>query len=308
MLQHTAEQTDQEICSAFIGQYYSQSTSHPRDIFLPIDLPREVGNALQLRLHKAQRGLKRKLLLMGQENAAEHLRREKNNWLSAEAKARLGLQELSTALQLEGAPKRIEMYDISNIQGKHSVGSMVVFENGLPKKSDYRKFAIKTVVGPDDMHSLAEVLRRRFARHDEAGWPMPDLIVLDGGKPQLSVVIKSVPGLLQAVPVVALAKREEEIFVPRKSTPIRLPKDSQELFLIQRIRDEAHRFAIGYYRSKHGRETIKSVLDEVPGLGPEHKRKLISTFGSVEGIRRADDAAVAKVLGEKLTEKLRQYV
>lgn len=308
MLQHALDQRDEEIFFAFASQYYSQSTSHPRAVYVPVALPPEVGNALQIQFHRAQRGLKRKLVQTGHENAADYLRREKNNWLSAEAKARLGLQELATALNLAGSPQRIEMYDISNIQGQHPVGSMVVFEQGLPKKSDYRKFGIKTVTGPNDMHMLAEVIRRRFSRHDESGWPMPDLLILDGGKPQLSVVIKNVPGLTQHVPVVALAKRQEEIFVPGRAAPIRLPKDSQELFLIQRIRDEAHRFAIGFYRQKHARATTASILDEVPGLGPTQKRKLIQHFGSLDGIRRADEGAIKKILGQKLTTTLRQYI
>lgn len=328
MLQHTADQSDQEIFSAFIGQYYSQSTSHPRDLYLPVDVPSDVTNSLQLRAHRAQRGLKKKLVLMGQENAAEHLKREKDSWLSAEAKTRLGLQELATALNLEGPPKRIEMYDISNWQGQHAVGSMVVFEDGRPKKSEYRKFAIRDTNIPDDMRRLAEVIRRRFSHHrdvdeeaaplllkegrgggkEKSDWPIPDLLILDGGKPQLSVVIKNVPGLAQHVPVVALAKEREEIFVPGRPTPIRLAEGSQELFLIQRIRDEAHRFAIGFYRKKHGRETTKSVLDEIPGLGPKLKRALLDRFGSVAGIRAAPDGDVVAVVGSKQADVVRQYI
>lgn len=314
MLQHTLEQTDAEIVAAFVTQYYSQSTDHPYQVFVPVDLEAAIGNALQIRFHRARRGLKKKLLLMGQENAADYLQREKDNWLSVEAKARLGLQELAAALKLEGSPKRIEMYDISNIQGRHAVGSMVVFENGLPKKTDYRKFAIRDTDIPDDMRRLAEVVRRRFSHHAatgdgaESGWPLPDLIILDGGKSQLSVVLKNVPGLAQHFPVVALAKREEELFVPGRATAVRLPLDSQELFLIQRIRDEAHRFAIGYYRQKHGRATTRSILDEVPGLGPKQRKALLRAFGNLDGIRRADDKAVQTIIGPKLARTLRQYV
>lgn len=332
ILQHTEGQSDADVICAFAQQYYTLSTNHPREVFVPVPLPDTVGNALQISFHQAKRGLKRKLVTMGTANAAEHLRREKDNWLSAEAKARLGLQELARALNLPEPPKRIEMYDISNFQGKHPVGSMVVFENGQPKKSDYRKFAVRDTTIPDDMHRLAEVVRRRFAHlpqeksrphpgdagtmiipdgaDDEApeAWPVPDLLLLDGGKPQLSVVTKSVPGLLAHIPVAALAKEEEELFIPRRSSSIRLPKDSQELFLIQRIRDEAHRFAIGFYRKKHGRESIKSALDEVPGLGPVMKKKLLTTFGTVQGIREANDADVEKVLGAKLTATLREHI
>jgi excinuclease ABC subunit C len=286
---------------------------------------------------------------MATENADDYLKREQNNWLSTEAKARLGLQELAHALNLDGPPERIEMYDISNFQGKHQVGSMVVFEHGLPKKSDYRKFAIRDTDIPDDMHRLAEMIRRRFSHHGEIGttdnpsyrpwpveqktvpveeassigrrgsptrserggavrWPIPSLVILDGGKPQLSVVIKNVPGLTEHMPVVALAKEREEIFVPGQSKPIRLPEGSQELFLIQRIRDEAHRFAIGYYRKVHRRETTRSILDEVPGLGSEGKRLLIEKFGTLDNIRRAEHQELSTLLGQKKAEQLEHYL
>lgn len=332
MLQHVNDQTDTEVVQAFAEQYYSQSTTHPRLVIVPVDLPLELSNALQLELRHATRGLKRKLLAMATENAEDYLQREQNNWLSAEAKARLGLQELAHALTLEGPPRRIEMYDISNFQGKYPVGSMVVFENGLPKKSDYRKFAIRDTDIPDDMRRLAEVVRRRFSHHaqteeDEAmiekrgaathhsppsvgsgAWPAPDLVILDGGKPQLSVVIKNVPGLTNYVPVVALAKEREEIFVPGQSKSIRLPDGSQELFLIQRIRDEAHHFAIGYYRKVHRRETTRSVLDEIPGLGAEAKRKLLRQFGTLQNIRAADETELKKIIGPKKTELIQEYL
>lgn len=329
MLQHVNDQTDADVVRAFVEQYYTQSTAHPRLIIVPVDLPVELGNALQLGFRHATRGLKRKLLALATENAEDYLQREQNNWLSAEAKARLGLQELAHALNLEGPPQRIEMYDISNFQGKHPVGSMVVFENGLPKKSDYRKFAIRDTDIPDDMRRLAEVIRRRFSHHEQleeaedsttpppllakegaggGGWPAPDLVILDGGKPQLSVVIKNVPGLTNHVPVVALAKEREEIFVPGQSKPIRLPNGSQELFLVQRIRDEAHRFAIGYYRKVHRRETTRSVLDEIPGLGVEAKRKLLRQFGTLQNIRVADETELKKIIGPKKTELLQEHL
>lgn len=308
MLQNTKDQSDTDVVRAFSEQFYSQSTTHPHLAIVPVDLPLELSNALQLEFRHATRGLKRKLLSMATENAEDYLQREQNNWLSAEAKARLGLEELAHALNLDGSPKRIEMYDISNFQGKHPVGSMVVFEHGLPKKPDYRKFAIRDTNIPDDMRRLAEVIRRRFAHHDEHGWPMPDLLILDGGKPQLSVVIKNVPGLTEHVPVVALAKEREEIFVPGQSKSIRLPEGSQELFLIQRIRDEAHRFAIGYYRKVHRRETTRSMLDEVPGLGAEAKQKLLREFGTLNNIRAADASDIAKVIGQRKTELLQQHL
>lgn len=300
MLQHVREQSDSDILVAFVEQYYSQSTVHPRLIITPVSLPANSGNGLQLNIVAAQRGLKKKLVAMGTENAEDYLQREQERWMSEESKARLGLEELAHALHLDGSPKRIEMFDISHFQSTNVVASMVVFENGLPKKSDYRKFTIRNTDIPDDQHRLAEVVQRRFARHDDAGWPLPNLLLLDGGKGQLSVVIKSVPGLTEHVPVAALAKEHEELFIPGRSAPIRLLAGSQELFLIQRIRDEAHRFAIGFYRKKHRRETTKSLLDSIPGVGQKQRQLLLRTFGSVDGIRQATTEQVADIVGKRL--------
>lgn len=308
MLQHTRQQTDAAVVQAFVEQYYTQSTVHPSLCVVPVDVPVATGNSLQLTFRHASRGLKRKLLAMATENAEDYLQREQNNWLSAEAKARLGLQELAHALNLADPPARIEMYDISNFQGQHAVGSMVVFEHGQPKKSGYRKFIIRDTAIPDDMRRLAEVVRRRFARHDQSGWPKPDLIILDGGKPQLSVVTKNVPGLLEHVPVVALAKEEEELFVPGQSKSIHLPADSQELFLIQRIRDEAHRFAIGFYRQKHRRETTRSVLDEIPGLGPVARQRLLRAFGTLRAIQAASESELSRVVGRTKAKLISQHI
>jgi len=308
MMQHVDEQSDSDVLSAFAGQYYGLSTNHPPRVFTPVTLPLEVGNALQIDFHQATRGIKKKLQTMGQENAAEYLRREQERWLSEEAKAKLALEELAHALNLAGPPKRIEMYDISHNQSTNVVGSMVVFEDGQPKKSDYRKFAIRDTTIPDDQHRLAEVLRRRFARHDDDQWTLPDLVLLDGGKGQLSVVIKHVPGLTEHVAIAALAKEHEELFLPGESKAIRLSSGSQELFLIQRIRDEAHRFAITFYRKKHRAETTRSLLDEVPGLGTDGKRKVLQAFGSIEGIRQASDEELIALLGPGRAKKLRNHL
>jgi excinuclease ABC subunit C len=308
MMQHIRDQADADVVGAFIEQYYSQSTTHPSLVITPVDIATSVSNALQLRIIKAQRGLKRKLVSMGTENAEDYLRREQERWLTEESKAKLGLEELAHALRLDGPPQRIEMYDISHFQSTNVVGSMVVFEHGLPKKSDYRKFTIRDTVIPDDQHRLAEVVRRRFAHHEDDGWPMPDLLMLDGGKGQLSVVIKNVPGLTQHVPVAALAKEHEELYIPGRAAPIRLPAGSQELFLVQRIRDEAHRFAIGFYRQKHRRETTKSLLDNISGLGTKQRRLLLERFGSVEGVRRADISEVANVVGQRLATKIHEQI
>lgn len=327
MLQHVQDRSEAEVLTAFIEQYYSQSTNHPADIYTSVALPLETGHALQLRLHQAQRGLKKKLVLMGATNAEDYLQRERDRWLTDEAKATLALTELARALRLAEPPKRIEMYDISHNQSTNVVGSMVVFENGLPKKSDYRKFTIRDTKIPDDQHRLAEVLRRRFARRVGAeedmmidsttrqktsasgdAWPLPDLLILDGGKGQLSTVIKNVPGLMEYVPLAALAKEHEELYVPNKKTPLRFPTGSQELFLLQRIRDEAHRFAIGFYRKKHRAETTRSMLDEIPGLGRDTRQKLLRTFRTIENIRVASDEEIDQIIGSAKTALLRAHL
>lgn len=308
ILQHVRHQSDADVLTAFIEQYYSQSTMHPRLLVVPVEIPLTTANALQLRIVRTTRGVKRKLVGLATENAEDYLRREQERWMSEESKARLALEELAQALKLEGAPHRIEMYDISHFQSTNVVASMVVFEDGQPKKQDYRKFNIRNTEIPDDQHRLAEVVRRRFAHHDEDGWPMPDLLLLDGGKGQLSVVIKNVPGLLQHVPVAALAKEHEELFVPGRAAPIRLPVGSQELFLIQRIRDEAHRFAIGFYRKKHRGATTRSLLDEIPGLGPKHRRALLKRFGSMQGIREAQPEELVQVVGTRLATVIASHL
>ena len=308
MLQHVRDQNEADITTAFIEQYYSQSTVHPRLVITPVPVSADVGNALQLDIRPAQRGLKRKLVAMGSENAEDYLRREQERWMSEESKAKLALEELAHALGLDEPPKRIEMYDISHFQSTNAVGSMVVFENGLPKKSDYRKFAIKDTKIPDDQHRLAEIVRRRFSHHDEDGWSVPDLLLLDGGKGQLSVVIKNVPGLTQHVRVAALAKENEELFVPGKSSSIHLSAGSQELFLIQRIRDEAHRFAIGFYRKKHRAASTRSILDEVPGLGQKHRSALLKRFGTLDAIRNATADEIGGVVGERLAREIKERI
>lgn len=323
ILQHTQAQSDPELLSAFIEQYYSQSTNHPTEIYVPVDLLPSVGQPLQLKIKRAQRGLKRTLLKMGEENARDYLERERVQWLSEQARANLGLKEIAAALKLESEPQRIEMYDISNFQGRHAVGSMVVFTNGRPDKDQYRKFKIKTIHGSDDVHMLAEVLLRRFARshadwrqapesssiknktETSGAWPAPNLVILDGGKPQLNTVTKNVKSIPKDVPVVALAKQEEELFTPKRASPIRLAPASAGLLLIQRIRDEAHRFAIGYYRKKHAAAMTASRLDDVLGLGPAQKKKLMHRFGSLAGIRKASDTEITEVIGPRLTAVLR---
>lgn len=311
ILQHTDEQLDADVLASFISQYYAETGDHPK-VVLTSTAPTDaagLSRTLQLKFASPSRGRKRKLIRLAELNARGELERRQRDWLSKEARAKLGLKGLAEYLLLPDPPKRVECYDISNVQGTNAVGSMVVFEDGLPKKSAYKKFKIKTVDGPNDFAMLREVMRRRFG-HDHAseGWPNPDLMIIDGGKGQLNSVLTVFRELNVLIPTVGLAKREEEIFRPGQKESLRLPKDSEALFLVQRIRDEAHRFAIGYYRKRHGIETTKSLLDEIPGIGPTLKKKLLSTFGSVEGVRRAEDGQLEKILGQHKTKLLRKHL
>ncbi len=244
MLQHTKELTNADVMAAFIDQYYSQAVTRPPKLYLNTE---------------ARRGRNRKLLEMGEDNAREALERQKASFEKEEERARQGLDELGAALGV--APeslKRIEIYDISNFQGEHSVGSMVVFVDGRSDSSQYRKFKIKTVQGANDFASLAEVINRRLrhlARQSAPGvkdaWPRPDLIIIDGGKGQLRAAAGVLESVGVKIPIISLAKREEEIFVPGRAESIRLKVGSQGYYLVQRMRDEAHRFAIGFYRRRH---------------------------------------------------------
>jgi excinuclease ABC subunit C len=233
-------------------------------------------------------------------------------------------QELITALKLDPASThRLETYDISNIQGTLATASMVVFNDGEAEPKQYRKFRMHLAGTPNDFAMLQETLRRRFGNHsDDAGalnlpagqagtktrWPQPDLIIIDGGKGQLSSAVKVLQELNLTIPIISLAKQEEEIFQPGQKESLRLPYDSEALYLIQRMRDEAHRFTITYHRLLRSKEQRRSLLDEVPGIGPKTKKKLLATFGSLKNIRAAQDAELAKILGEAKTKLLRQYL
>jgi excinuclease ABC subunit C len=262
-----------------------------------------------------RRGGGRRLVELAEENAREALERQKVEWLSDAARTTGALLELQEHLELDSAPERIECYDISNTQGTNSVASMVVFERGKPKRSDYKRFQIKTVEGANDFASMAEVLTRRFKRlrdaHTggpapedgaaaaESSWDqVPDLVIVDGGKGQLGAALKVLDDLaLVAIPVVGLAKEREEIFLPGRAEPVLLPRGSQSLFLVQRIRDEAHRFAITYHRKLRGKKGLRSALDDLPGVGPKRKRALLRAFGSLNGIRAASVDELAAVPG-----------
>jgi excinuclease ABC subunit C len=273
----------------------------------------------RVKLSVPQRGEGRKLMALASRNAAETLEREQARWLADQGKTERALSELADALALPAAPERIECYDISTIQGTSTVGSMVVFEDGQPRTGEYRRFRIKHVQGQDDFASHQEVLRRRFRRAldaEEGGaeqlrWRMPDLVIIDGGKGQVSAARIVLDELgLHDLPMAGLAKEREELFLPGRSEPIVLPATSSALYMLQRLRDEAHRFAITYHRQLRAKAATKSSLDDLAGVGPARKRALLRVFGSSRGLRKASVAEIAAIpgIGPALAQRIRTHL
>ncbi len=230
------------------------------------------------------------------------------------------MDEIERELRLPRLPSRIECYDISDIQGKAAVGSMVVFDRGKPKPSHYRRFRIKTVAGANDYAMLQEVLRRRFKRSSlqstDASKPnawavLPDLVLIDGGRGQLNAALNVMQEMgAESVPVASIAKENEEIFIPQQAESIKLPGSSPGLQLLQRVRDEAHRFALGYHQKIRKRESFASALDTIPGIGPKRKRALLNQFGSVRAIREAskEELAATKGMSRSVARKLKELL
>jgi excinuclease ABC subunit C len=288
----------------FISQFYNEAAIVPPQLILQHAIPASEATVLNewLRDRRSgkveflvpQRGDKRGLVEMVAKSAEENLEQSRLKFLSDEMKMTAAMTELADALDLPRLPRRIECYDNSNIQGTNPVASMVVFEDGKPAKKEYRRFNIKTVVGANDFASMQEIIGRRFRRAAETNeesdgkWTvLPDLVIIDGGKGQLNAAVEALNETGMSVPICGLAKENEELFLPGKPDPILLPRDSQALFLVQRVRDEAHRFAITFHRAKRSKAAIHSRLDDVPGIGPAKKKALIRTFGSVKGIQAA---------------------
>jgi excinuclease ABC subunit C len=304
----------ERVLAETLQQFYASGRYVPREIVVPGELPdRELLEAWlaarrgsAVRIHVPQRGEKLRLLELVVRNARLAYELE---WKQARQKSQELLRALRDLVDLEVDPQRIECFDISNIQGADVVASMVVFENGLPKKADYRKFRIKSVSGaPDDFASMREVVGRRYRRLLEEGKELPDLVLVDGGKGQLGAAVAALEELgLGEQPVASLAKREELIFVRGREDAIALPRSSPVLQLVQRVRDEAHRFAIGFHRQVRSRRTIASELDEIPGIGPAKRRKLLSVFGSLRGVRGATEGELAGVIGKATAARLRSY-
>jgi excinuclease ABC subunit C len=253
-------------------------------------------------VERPERGERRRLLEMASTNARHALARYKFRTRYDEDRANQALLELESALGLSVPPMRIECYDISTLHGRFSVGSMVVFDAGRADPSGYRRFKIRAETPEaNDVAMLREVLQRRFLRETKEGARFarkPDLLMVDGGKPQLSAALAALAEIgVEGVPVAALAKREEELFVAHWEDPVVLPGGSPSLYLVKRVRDEAHRFAIAYHRELRGKAMTASILDEIPGVGPTRKQALVKAFGSVKRLRVASVAQIAAVKG-----------
>jgi excinuclease ABC subunit C len=342
-LEGVSDEPEEQVVASFLKQFYQSATYVPQRILLPCQVaeaPLIQAWLSQMRGSKTelvvpQRGEKRRLVAMAEENAREALQMMRARWLADSGKTQAALEELQEELNLPNLPQRIECYDISNIGGTSAVGSMVAFLEGRPCPAEYRRFRIKTVAGADDYAMLQEVLRRRFKRASargelvepgadsgpahpelvegragEGGWAiLPDLVIVDGGKGQLNAALDVMRDLgVGHIPAAGLAKQHEELFVQDVSEPIVLPRTSQTLYLVQRIRDEAHRFAITYHRGVRQKAGIQSALDAIPGIGPKRKRALLHKFGSVQRIRAAslDDIAATPGFTRALAEKVRE--
>ncbi|MDP7627470.1 MAG: excinuclease ABC subunit UvrC [SAR202 cluster bacterium] len=336
-LMHVGEEDDlPSIQTAFIEQFYGVTPYVPPLIVTQYPVSQDNDSLLTFLSEKRQgtvrfttpkRGERKKLVDMVVDNASRGMDQLKITRFSESGRDDTAMNELQEALNLPAIPRRIECYDISNIQGTNAVGSMVVFENGSPNTRDYRRFQIKTVHGVDDYSMMREMLTRRFRRlvnpdkqsatdtsssSKNSSWmEQPDLVLIDGGKGHLSSALQVFLELgIQDIPIASLAKENEELFVPQTPEPIVLPRNSNGLFLVQRARDEAHRFAITYHRKKRAKTTIRSSLDMIPGVGPKRRKHLLRKFGSVRNLSSAHASEIASTPGitMKLAEKIKLYI
>ena len=311
---------DTEILTAFVKQYYYEATFIPDEVLLSFKPDDKEAISMWLREKKGrkvsirvpQRGDKKHLHSMATDNAKLSLEEARTRAMQEAVLKDAALLELREALDLPGLPRRIEAFDISTIQGTDAVGSMVVFERGRPDKSSYRRFKIRTVEGQDDYAMMHEIISRRYRRllkQDQKEKQLPDLIIIDGGKGQLNAGLKALSQLGAGdIPVISLAESHELVFIEGQDQPIALPKDSKALLLLRHIRDEAHRFAVSYHRKLRTKRSTLSALEEIPGIGKKRLHALLTTFGSVKGIREASTDEIASVPGinHKLAERLKE--
>jgi excinuclease ABC subunit C len=330
ILEGTEDESDKEVIAEFVKQFYAEAAMVPPQVLLPNEIEevqiirqwlrtRRAGQKVELKV--PHQGTPQELIEMATENASETLQALRAQWEMDTNRQTEALAELQQSLNLDRPPNRMECYDISNTQGTAAVGSMVVFEQGVPNKSLYRRYNIQSVCGPDDFASMEEVLTRRFRRwqaaqekttpgekRDQAFALLPDLLIVDGGKGQLgrAVAVLEQYGLTQKVPVVGLAKQQEELFIPGKSESLLLPRHSQALYMLQRIRDEAHRFAITAHRNRRSKIGLASQLEAIQGIGPVRRKALLSYFGSIDKIKEASIEEISKVPG--MTKEVAQQL
>jgi excinuclease ABC subunit C len=364
VLEGVRDETDSAVLTNFLLQYYEGAQYIPKLVAIPQDpedretieelLSEKRGSLAEVRV--PERGEKKRLVELAGDNAKESLSLMRVKWMADANKTEQALEQLQEELSLPEVPHRIECYDNSNIQGTNPVSSMVVFVDGKPETSQYRRFKVKTVVGADDFATMAEIMRRRFKNHGKSAdtrnsndegdapeadelllgpghlnrlpggvaseanresrivnresglWELPDLVIIDGGKGQLAAAVQSMREMgVHHIPTVGLAKRFEELFVPDEDEPVVLPRGSEALYLVQRVRDEAHRFAITFHRQVRGKTSITSALDTIPGIGPKRKKALLRKFGSVKQIREASVEDIASTVGftAALAEKVK---
>ena len=300
-LENLDGEDDAYVLSVFLAGSYLSMQERARHLLLPFDFPdRELleQSLPDVRILIPQRGPRRDLIALAEQNARHLLEELKLSSMEAEERAGDPVYELGRELGLQRLPRSLVCFDISTTQGTDTVGSCVWFENARPKRGEYRKFKVKTVEGTDDFASMHEVVRRYFDRRIKDEKPMPDLIVIDGGKGQLSAAYAALSEVgVTDRPLISLAKREEEIFVWGRSDPLKLSRRSPALRLLQQARDEAHRFAVTYNRKRRSMRTVTSELLKVPGIGPVKRRQLLQEFGSVQGVRDAGEDAIAKLPG-----------
>jgi len=294
-------ENDADVMAIFLAGSYVGMQEKARQLLLPFDFPdRELieQSLPDSRIQIPQRGPRRELISLAEQNARHLLEELKLASMEAEERAGDPVYELGRELGLQRLPRSLVCFDISTTQGTDTVGSCVWFENGRPRRNEYRKFKVKTVEGTDDFASMNEVVRRYFERRVNDQKPLPDLIVVDGGKGQLSAAQAALTALnLTDRPLISLAKREEEIFIWGREEPLKLSRRSPGLRLLQQARDEAHRFAITYNRKRRSMRTVTSELLKVPGIGPVKRRQLLKEFGSVQGVRDAGEEAISKLPG-----------
>ena len=337
-MEGTQDDSPEAIMGQFVRQFYQTALVIPPVVYTQHTLEDQelIREWLKerrsgaVRLVCPKRGQQKKLMDVVAENAVQGLAQHRIKWLNNSDVLQQAMGELEEELSLPAMPLRMECYDISHVQGTNLVGSMVVFQDGRPKTSHYRRFQIQSVDGVDDYASMQEMLRRRFKRladsrverqqttspeatdsgKDLSAWGIePDLVIIDGGKGHLSAALEVLLELgLDDIPLAALAKENEWLFVPHTSEPIELPRNSQGLYLVQRIRDEAHRFAITYHRNLRSKSGLRSSIDMVTGIGPKRKRMLLRRFGSIQGIKDApvDDIAAVPGLTRSLAIRLKQ--